>query len=1257
MKTCSSGILSLALSLWIGLASVGLADSGLGRHKKLYAVPRPGPVVVDGKLDDWDLSGQILMYVISETQEMQSARFALMYDDQALYLSGLVRDPTPLMNRHDPQVEADRGWDADACQFRIIVDPAQGYPVHQSSFDPVDNDALIHATLWYYTDRQEPVLHLLKSMRFVPLRPDWPQGVAPRDRFEAAYLAAEDGGGYTFEYRIPWSTLGVRNPPKAGDLVAGTVQFCWSAPDGLKTAGGSAWAYDVMSGPGFPYQSTSCWGKILFSEKGNLPKELVEEGLSPEQPLPLIFTYDLPEDGEATIQLFDEWGMMVRTLVASGARRAGKNFERWDGLDESGQPLPAGTYTCKGLYHQPLQTHFILSAHNSGQPPYKLDDNTGGWGGDHGTPTTACAIPDGMLLAWNVCESGWGIIRTDLQGKKLWGSKHSATHLATDGKRFFSAGDYGFQEHPGVRVFDLADARPLNFGSGNPIAEIPSGGDGESNVVTGLAYHDGRLYVAYGQRNLIGVNDADRGTLLETWKVQQPGRMAVAADGSLLVLSEGKVVQVRSEYGKGKTKKKIANHLDQPSGIAVGPGGTIYVANRGRLQNISVFAPDGTYRRSIGKVGGRPRVGRYEPDGILEPGGITVDQEGRLWVAETLDSPKRHSVWDLQTGTLVQEFFGASAYFAWAYMDPQHPDELYCHNVLWKVDLDWGTCQPVSTIWRSTAPNMIAEANPGGYAGHFRVMTARNGHQFGWGMVSYGNTLYLREGDLFKPFVSSIIVSKGNPFIHWPPYPIFEDQAKYPNGTYLWQDANDDQIIQEDELTPPVSDRGESVFNWIDEDLNAWCDAGYLFRPVRFEADGRPVYDFTKKEPIPFKGSNGNATSLWLDPDNGTVYTLNPGQKPGLAAWTRDGKMLWGYEHIIVWNEALSLPVVTPGKLWGLTMPLGVAGDFIGAATYFNPYHIFTRDGLYVGMVMRDGRTGGLGPDVTASETITGQLVKPEGMDRYFLLAGDQDGRVTEILGLETVKRLPGGIYIHREEDVRAATEALAQYQALLAQTQPLEIVRGRAALDLSSGVGKTADPNRQFTVRMAYDEQNLYLRYDVTSPHGLVNEITDPHIIFKGGNLLDLQMAADPAADPNRPSPASGDVRVLITRQNGRPFAVIYRPKVKDFTGRPIVLTSPTGQEAFDAIETTDRIGLEYTKTSDGFTAVATLPLTLLGWTPQPGQEVRLDVGYIFGNANGSQVALRSYWTNNSLTANVTNDIPTESRLEPGQWGKARVE
>ena len=49
------------------------------------------------------------------------------------------------------------------------------------------------------------------------------------------------------------------------------------------------------------------------------------------------------------------------------------------------------------------------------------------------------------------------------------------------------------------------------------------------------------------------------------------------------------------------------------------------------------------------------------------------------------------------------------------------------------------------------------------------------------------------------------------------------------------------------------------------------------------------------------------------------------------------------------------------------------------------------------------------------------------------------------------------------------------------------------------------------------------------------------------------------------------------------------------------------------------------------------------------------MDLGYIFGNENGTRTMTRTYWMNNSFSANVTNDIPNESRLEPAEWGWRR--
>ena len=95
MKNLASRTASMAA--WgLLLAGLGLTahaqgnDNGRGRHKQLYAVPAPGKVVIDGKLDDWDLSGRIEMFVIQATRGTMNAKFAVMYDADAFYIGADV---------------------------------------------------------------------------------------------------------------------------------------------------------------------------------------------------------------------------------------------------------------------------------------------------------------------------------------------------------------------------------------------------------------------------------------------------------------------------------------------------------------------------------------------------------------------------------------------------------------------------------------------------------------------------------------------------------------------------------------------------------------------------------------------------------------------------------------------------------------------------------------------------------------------------------------------------------------------------------------------------------------------------------------------------------------------------------------------------------------------------------------------------------------------------------------------------------------
>ena len=79
--------------------------------------------------------------------------------------------------------------------------------------------------------------------------------------------------------------------------------------------------------------------------------------------------------------------------------------------------------------------------------------------------------------------------------------------------------------------------------------------------------------------------------------------------------------------------------------------------------------------------------------------------------------------------------------------------------------------------------------------------------------------------------------------------------------------------------------------------------------------------------------------------------------------------------------------------------------------------------------------------------------------------------------------------------------------------------------------------------------------------------------------------------------------------------------------------------------------------ETKDGFSAILEISLTALNLELSSGQELRMDFGYLYGNPEGSVTAIRSYWNNKSFTANVTYDIPHESRIEPDRFGIVYIE
>jgi len=528
-----------------------------------------------------------------------------------------------------------------------------------------------------------------------------------------------------------------------------------------------------------------------------------------------------------------------------------------------------------------------------------------------------------------------------------------------------------------------------------------------------------------------------------------------------------------------------------------------------------------------------------------------------------------------------------------------------------------------------------------------------------------GSFLWVRRGDHFVA-VAGIINPRAT--LSWRPAgKTWQEVAKMP--WLFWEDRHGDGVIHKED-TRETKLRAGNPHAIVDADLNFYDTGMYnnlyweRISPKQILANGVPLYDDNTILHVPYV-KDGYTSDMAVNPADGSVIMyagsdIKNMTKTGiwpLTSWTKDGKMLWRYRLGCRWYDMYEIPIPKAGELYGCTRNLGITDNITGYSCYFGQAQLLTTDGIPIGVITRDGRSGVIAHDTMQCEWFSGQLVKLRN-NRWYLLGGDQDGRIMEVLGLNSLQRFAGKLTI-KPEETKAAADALVAWSSQQARSQSLVLSHcpAKPNWDDIHGIKVVVDANRSFTVKTAYNATDLLVRYEVQAPNALVNSSAEMDKLFKGGNLLDIQLATDPTADAKRDKPAPGDLRVLISQRDGKPVTAVYRPKVAGYAGEPILFTSPTGKESFDKIEIWDNIKLDYEKSPVGFNVVAYLPLARLGFTPKPGTVLKMDVGYIFGNTTGNITATRAYWSNHSFSSGVTQDVPNESRLEPKEWGSVTVE
>jgi rubredoxin len=148
--------------------------------------------------------------------------------------------------------------------------------------------------------------------------------------------------------------------------------------------------------------------------------------------------------------------------------------------------------------------------------------------------------------------------------------------------------------------------------------------------------------------------------------------------------------------------------------------------------------------------------------------------------------------------------------------------------------------------------------------------------------------------------------------------------------------------------------------------------------------------------------------------------------------------------------------------------------------------------------------------------------------------------------------------------------------------------------------------------------------------------------------------MATDPKADPDRRSPAQGDLRLLMTMVAGKPQAVLYRAVVPGTSADEEWTTSTSvGRTSFDRVERLTDAQMACADNGNGYIFEAAIPLERLGLDPAAAERIKLDWGILECGADGSEVLQRIYWSNKATS--ILADVALEAALHPELWGHAR--
>jgi hypothetical protein len=518
-----------------------------------------------------------------------------------------------------------------------------------------------------------------------------------------------------------------------------------------------------------------------------------------------------------------------------------------------------------------------------------------------------------------------------------------------------------------------------------------------------------------------------------------------------------------------------------------------------------------------------------------------------------------------------------------------------------------------------------------------------------------------------------------------------------------WIDDNNDGRVQDGEvrkedLVPPGCRANMWLGVPVDHELGFYFPCGPVWanqggRPTEapfairrwacagFNADGGLVYAPPSDMPVVAEDRVGAISSLTVDRERNLYVLVANGSLPRgqraqgsghrVVKFAPDGSKQWEY-HNVHCAFAWTSEAYTPGYLVGvLRFVRGGTDTLIGVTGYYGQYFLLDRrTGLFVDALGEDQRSPyTLDHRMVLTENFNGTLFEDPRSGRTYFSGGDADARIWELTGLDSMDRRTATVEVSAAAAAQAARNALqaARSQAAALGRKVLTVVRLEGAGADGAYDEWTAVPPQTIVLQegrgamfqAGYDDAALYLRFQVTDDSPLRNTGADYRLLFKTGDALDIQLGTDLGAravhGQNQQRAETGDTRILVSRSHDDDMlatVIRYRTAEREKPDR-YVYESPVWKQPVDAVVQAAEIGMHCRAGDADYVVEVAVPWQLLGVRPESGLVLLGDAGVIFGNRGGTKNAIRYLWADWSAEVSINNDIPSEVRVHPNDWGR----